>query len=106
MIRFSNPKKRKMAAGHESLELTEEGTWESFPPFAEKYVKQIGARVKRRIQAPDMHLWEIEYAGTTLNFVYDDFPNGISIEPMNEEGQAAIETLYRQTLEQSDPNGL
>jgi len=95
-----------MASGTECLELTEAGSWESFPTFAEKYVKQIGAKIKRKIKAPDMHLWEIEYEGVVLNFVYDDFPNGISIEPKDKSGQDAIENLYKLVLSQSDPNGL
>ncbi|OQX23685.1 MAG: hypothetical protein BWK80_24695 [Desulfobacteraceae bacterium IS3] len=106
MIRFSNPKKEKTASETESLELTEAGSWLSFPPFAEKYVKQIGAKIKRKIEAPYMHLWEIEYEGAVLNFVYDDFPNGISIEPKDKSGQDAVEKLYKLALSQSDPNGL
>ena len=106
MIRFVNPKKQKMASGNESLELTEEGTWESFPEFAIQYTSQIGAKIKRKIESPDMHLWEIELEGATLNFVYDDFPHGVSIEPKDNSGQIVIEKLYQQALEQCDPNGL
>lgn len=95
-----------MASGNESIELTEEGNWETFPPFAEKYVQQIGAKIINKITAPDMHLWEIEYEGASLNFVYDDFPNGVSIEPKDEAGNAAIEKLYQQVLQESSANGL
>ncbi|NRA18570.1 MAG: hypothetical protein HRU04_24045 [Oceanospirillaceae bacterium] len=45
MIKFANPKKLRMASGNESLELTQEGTWESFPPFGEQYVEEIGANL-------------------------------------------------------------
>jgi hypothetical protein len=106
MMKFLKPKKQKMASGNECLELTEEGTRESFPPFAEKYVKQIGAKVLKKIEAPDIHLWEIEFEGVVLNFVYDDFPNGISIEPKDKNGQAAIEKLYKIALAESDHSGL
>lgn len=95
-----------MASGCESLELTEAGTWESFPSFAAKFVEQIGATVIEKIEAPDMHLWVIEYEGTKLNFVYDDFPNGVSVEPLNKNGQPAINKLYKLVREQSQPNGL
>lgn len=106
MITFSNPKKEKVAPGCESLELTEAGTWESFPAFAEKFVQQIGAKVIRKLEAPDMHIWEIEYDGAALNFVYDDFPNGVSIESKDSKGQAAVDKLYDLVKEQSDPGGL
>jgi hypothetical protein len=106
MITFASPKKRKMASGCESIELTVEGNWETFPPFAKKYAEQIGATVVREIEAPDMHLWEIEYEGVILNFVYDDFPNGVSVEPKDKSGQPAIEKLFKLVTEQSEPNGL
>ena len=62
--------------------------------------------LNKQIEAPDMHLWEIEYEGATLNFVYDDFPNGVSIEPKDKRGQPAIEKLFKLVLQQSEPNGL
>ena len=37
-----------MKSGLEGLELTEDGTWESFPAFAEKLVEQIGAKIIRK----------------------------------------------------------
>lgn len=98
--------KLKMASGSESLELTGAGSWESYPFFANKYIKQIGAKLEQKFTGPDAHLWEIEYDGVILNFVYDDFPNGISIEPKDSKGRAAIDKLYKQAMEQSDPNGL
>jgi hypothetical protein len=106
MITFANPKKQTMASGSECIELTEEGNWETFPPFAKKYAEQIGARIVNKIEVPDMHLWEIEYEGIILNFVYEDFPNGVSIEPKDNGGQQAIEKLFKLVSEQSDPNGL
>lgn len=95
-----------MASGCEGIELTEEGSWETFPPFAKKYAEQIGASIVNKIETPDMHLWEIKYENSILNFVYDDFPNGVSIEPKDTNGQAAIETLFKLVMEQSEPNGL
>lgn len=106
MIRFSKPQKKKMANGREYLELTNAGTWESFPHFAEKYAKQIGAKVISKIEAADIHLWKIEYDGVVLRFVYDDFPNGVSIEPIDEKGLPAIDKLFKLLVEQSKPNGL
>lgn len=95
-----------MASGGESLELTVAGTWESFPIFAEQYVAQVGAKIIKRIEAPDAHLWEIEYEGVVLNFVYDDFPNGVSVEPKGMLGQAAVNKLYRLATQERDPDGL
>ena len=105
MITFSNAKKLKMASDCKSIELTEEGNWETFPPFAKRYAEQIGAKVLKKIEGPDMHLWEIEYEGVILNFVYDDFQNGVTIEPKGKSGQAVIEKLFKLVMEQSEPNG-
>ena len=106
MITFANPKKQKMSSGNECIELTEKGNWETFPPFAEKYAEQIGAKVVNKTEAPDMHIWEIEYEGIILNFVYDDYPNGVSIESKGSGCQPAIEKLFKLVSEQSEPNGL
>lgn len=82
-----------MASGNQSLELTEEGNWESFPQFAEEFTKQIGAKILQKIESVNIRIWEIEYEGVILNLVYDDFPNGITIEPKDMDGQAAIYKL-------------
>lgn len=95
-----------MASGCESLELTEACSWEEFPSFTEKYIKQIGASLNKKIETVDMHIWEIEYSGSVLNFVYDDFPNGISIEPKNKKGQKAVNEIHQVAFEQREPNGL
>ena len=95
-----------MASGNESLELTEAGTWESFPNFAKKLVKQIGASIIKKLNGPDIRIWEIEYKGHILNLVYDDFPNGVSIEPKKSSDQSIIDELYQIFKNQSDEVGL
>lgn len=106
MIRFANPRKEASESGRHVLVLTDAGAWASFPDFAERYVRQIGAQVVTRVEGPDMHLWEIEYDGCVLRLVYDDFPNGISIEPTDARGRGAIDALYELALSESDPGGL
>ncbi len=95
-----------MALGNESLELTDAGKWESFPSFAERFVAQIGASVRKKIDGPDIRFWEIEYNGALLRLVYDDYPNGISIEPMDSDGQKAVDGLFKLVKSQSDQSGL
>ena len=95
-----------MASGNESLELTEAGTWESFPSFAKKFIDQIGASVIRKIDGPDVRIWEIKYEGAILNLVYDDFPNGVSVEPKDKNGQKAVDHLFKMVESQKDESGL
>jgi len=106
MIKFKNPHKTRMASGDECLLLTDAGTWESFPAFAEEFISQLGASVLRKIDLPDIHLWEIEYEGAPLRLVYDDFPNGVSVEPIDSGGRNAIEDLFQMLKRQSDETGL
>ncbi len=105
-IRFKNPHKYKTHSGLESLELTDAGTWESFPLFGDRLVRQIGASIRKEVEGPDIHIWEIEYDGYLLNLVYDDYPNGISIEPNEPRDQEAINILYNLFKSQSHKSGL
>jgi hypothetical protein len=95
-----------MASGLWSLLLTEEGTWESFPSFANAYAKQVGARVLRRASGPDIHVWEIKLEESIVLLVYDDFPNGVSVVPRDEQSQDIVDKLYRRALDERDISGL
>ena len=106
VIRFADPRMLRTKSRMEWLLLTEAGSWESFPPFAEKFARQIGAKIIKREQAVHMRLWVIEVDGVTLHFVYDDFPNGVTIESVDDKGQAVIERLYQLVRKQSAPNGI
>jgi hypothetical protein len=106
MISFSNPKLREMASGEKCIELTEAGNWEMFPSFAKKFASQINAEIIYKGSAVDMHIWEIQYADAILNLVYDDYPNGISIEPKTGHTKEAIIQLYELISKQSVPSGL
>ena len=95
-----------MALGNEYLHLTDEGTWDSFPKFAEELASQIGASIIKRKTLPDSHLWEIEFEGDLLRFVYDDFPNGISIEPKGIFNKKSIQRLYELISSQGSNDGI
>jgi len=94
MIYFKSPKILKMHSGHISIELTESGTWESFPKFAEEYAIQLGAILIEEIIAPNMRFWKIKIDDIELKLVYDDFPNGISLESDSDEGDEYLLDLF------------
>lgn len=106
MIRFRNPVLGKMQNGNPCIELTEDGTWESFAPFAEALAKQIGGAITRRIDGPDVRLWEMEYLGYPLRLVYDDFPNGISLEPRTDGSDHIVHRLFEKFSSEASPHGL
>ncbi len=106
LISFKNPIKQKMASGNYSLELTDAGSWESFPTFAKEFISQLGGKITNKFDGPDARVWEFTYQDQTLRLVYNDFPNGISIEPMNNKNQSIIDSLYDLLINQKDEKGL
>jgi len=105
-VRFRAPRLKQMNSGDFCIELTEAGTWESFPEFAEAFAKDIGARITERVDAPDMRLWKISYLGQPLRLVYDDFPNGISVEPTNKTQGRLIQSLFDKLNAEAGADGI
>lgn len=105
-IIFRAPKLIEMHAENWSIELTEEGNWESFPRFAEVFSKQIGFAIINRTDAVDMRIFEIEYLGQRIRLVYEDFPNGISLESMSASGAAVIKDLFKLLSSDASENGV
>lgn len=93
MIKFDNPYISEMHSGNLCLTLTEEGNWETFPTFAEKLTKQLDATVIEKIDGPDIRMWEIEINNTSLRLVYEDYPNGVSIESKDKNSDIVIRNL-------------
>ena len=106
LIRFRAPKLRKMKNGNVCVELTEAGTWESFPRFANKWTKQIGAKITDRLDGPDVRIWRISYEGQTLKLVYDDFPNGITVEAIDADSNSAINRIFAMVSSEAAPDGV
>lgn len=105
-IIFRAPKLIEMHSGNWCIELTEEGNWEYFPRFAEAFSKQIGFAIINRADAVDMRIFEIEYLGQRIRLVYEDFPNGISLESMNASGAAILKYLFKQLSSEASENGV
>ena len=105
-IRFREPKLERMRSGNLRLLLTEAGTWESFDAFAERWAHQVGATIVDRVDGPDVRVWRVSYENRAVNLVYDDFPNGISVEAIDADSNSAIEQLYALVLAEAAPNGV
>jgi len=106
VIRFRNPKLERMHNGNLCVELTEAGTWESFEGFAEAWTSQIGATIRDRVDGPDVRVWRIVYDRYVLRLVYNDYPNGISVEAADAESNVAIEKLFSVVSSEAVPNGV
>ena len=94
MIVLPDLKMSKAHSGHAVIKLTEDGTWEGLPRFAEAFTKQLGARKINHVDGPDVRLWDIELGGIRLNLVYDDFPNGLSLMPYSDEGDRLLQRVF------------
>ena len=95
-----------MHSGNLCVVLTEAGTWESFPAFAEKYCKQIDAIIVERIDGPDVRVWKIEVEGIIIRLVYDDYPNGVSLESEDDRGDEIIKRLFKRIEAEKSDNGV
>jgi hypothetical protein len=95
-----------MANGRDCVELTEDGTWESFPALAQALVKQVGANVLERIDGPDIRLWIILVDGHKLSLVYNDYPNGITIEPRDDSSSTLIARMHASFVAESSADGV
>jgi hypothetical protein len=52
------------------------------------------------------HIWDIDVDGVVVQLVYDDWPNGVTITPMDASGQGTVDRLFELALKQSDPSGV
>ena len=94
MIVFPDPKMTRAHSGHAVIELTEDGTWEGFPRFAEVFTNELGARKVRHVDGPDVRFWDIELEGIRLNLGYDDFPNGLSLMSYSDDGDRLLQRIF------------
>lgn len=81
-------------SGHAIIELTEDGTWEGFPRFAELFTKQLGATKIDCVDGPDVGFWDIEMNGIRLNLGYDDYPNGLSLMSYCDDGDRLLQQVF------------
>ncbi|MBI5725654.1 MAG: DUF3630 family protein [Planctomycetes bacterium] len=94
MIKFRKPTLNKMHCGNLCITLTEGGTWESFPVFAEKFAKQIGGTILDRADSVVERVWLLDYSGCSFRLVYDDYPNGITFESTGKEADIVVQNLF------------
>lgn len=106
MIHLKSPTIQKNRSGHVSIELTEAGTWESFPAFAEAFAKHIGAVLIEEIVGPESRFWKIEIKHIYLNLVYDNFPNEIRLDSHSDKGDKLLNSLYKKIFRESRPKGI
>ena len=90
-------------SGHNSYRLRHVGViW----AFVERWVRQIDGKIEDRVDGPDAYVWRVFYRDRVVNLVYDDFPNGISVEAVDADSNAVIEQLFAMVSAEAMPDGI
>lgn len=76
----------KSQSGLLSAELASDIGYDEFPVYAEKVLKHLHGNAVSRNVLPDVQLWQVEIGGISLELVYEDFPQMISLEAISQEG--------------------
>lgn len=106
MITSPNPRLTKTTSGKLCIVLTDAGTWESFPQFAENLSRQLRASVVDRVDGPDIRLWKVQIDGVSLRLVYGGYPNGVCLESSDVDGDALLEGLFTRFNAESRADGV
>lgn len=90
------PKIEPMASGNLSLTLTEDASWESFPRFAEEFLRLVGGRRVKKVDTPVERIWVVLVKWRPFYLTYEDFPNRITLDSMNQSCNGVVRKLYEQ----------
>lgn len=83
----------RQAGGHLYLLLTERIGWEDFERYANELLHRLDGRVAAKGSAADMHLWNVEIETLPFRLVYDDYPNGVTLESESHAGDMLLRKL-------------
>jgi hypothetical protein len=86
----------RMAIGWNSILLTERIDYEAFPKYSEAIASIIGARLCRRVDGPDIRMRGLWYRHRLYWIVFDDFPFGVTIEPVSRAAARQLPEIWEQ----------
>lgn len=84
---------QRQASGHLSLLLTERVSGEGFEDYAAELLHRLDGRLVKRVDGPDIHVWDVEVETTPLQLVFDDFPFGVTLESRSYPGDTFLKRL-------------
>ncbi|PTX99324.1 hypothetical protein DB345_02810 [Spartobacteria bacterium LR76] len=76
-----------------SAELASDIGYDEVPVYAEKVLKYLHGNVVSRNVLPDAQLWQVKIDGISLELVYEDFPQMVSLEATSKEGNDLLRNL-------------
>lgn len=85
----------RQASGHLYLLLTECIGWEDFERYAKELLRRLDGRAYEKGAAADMHLWNVEIETLPFRLVYDDYPDGVTLESESQAGDMLLRKLQK-----------
>jgi hypothetical protein len=95
-MEFSDLRVQTTASGKLSLFITESVDYENFPVEAKKFLKLVGGTKVFGVDAPDIRMWVVLVKFRPYFLVFDDFPWGLSLDPMRGSSDKVIQNLFEQ----------
>jgi len=81
-------------SGRAEIVFSEEQGWEEVHEFAARVVARLGLAVSRQVDGPDAWFWEVQGAGGSFIFGYNDYPCETTLWAAVPESDAAVERLF------------
>jgi hypothetical protein len=91
---FLRRRDRGDGAGRAEIVFSEDQSWDEAQRFAARLVKHLGLTVWRRLDGPYSWLWDVQGAGKSFIFGYDDFPCETTLWAASPDGDATVEVLF------------
>ncbi|MEO3430968.1 DUF3630 family protein [Pelagibius sp. CAU 1746] len=85
----------RQAGGHLSLLLTERMVFEDFGRYAEELMRRLDGKVTEKGYAAGMHIWNVKIETLPFRLVYDEFPNGVTLESESHAGDMLLSKLQK-----------
>jgi hypothetical protein len=93
---FLRRRERGTDTGRAEIVFSEEQSWEEAQAFAARMAARLALAVSRRGDGPDAWLWEVQGAGGSFVFGYDDYPCETTLWAADQGSDAAVERLFRE----------
>ena len=83
-----------MASGNLWMILSESISWEEFPRYATSILQFVGGSKVDVAESVEMRLWNVKILGQSMRLVYDDFPQMVSLESEDAEGDLVLRGIH------------
>ncbi len=93
-IKSDKIKLLKMASGNLYIVLSSEVEWSEFPEFLSYIVDLLNAKIEIKYESVESAIWEIVIDKIDLRLVFDDYPQEVTLESTNEDGDKKLVEIF------------